>query len=445
MLNFRESSSVNETEFMKPQTAARRNKPHKFATITLLVIGSLILSFLVWANFAKLDVVTRGTGHVIPIQKTQVISNLEGGIIKEVLVKEGQIVEASQVLIRLEPKVAKAHFKARREQYLRYLAAASRLEAQLDGKEYQVPEEIKKELPTVAREEATHYLERMKQLETQQSIAKQVMAGKKQEVIESKEKIAQSQEQLKLSQQELKMVEPLVNEQLISKREILRLERDAANLKGEVAAGKASLPKAEAAFEQAQFEFKQVSIRFQNEDQEQLRDIKIKLAEEQGLMFESHDRMTRTEILSPLKAIVKEIKLKTKGGVIRGGDEIITLVPYADTLLVEALIPPSDIAFLHVGQEANVKVMAYDYSIYGSLRGKIIEVSADTVHDSELKKDFYRVLIDSQHNYLLDKGKKLPIIPGMSVEVDILTGTRTIMQYLLKPIIRGTSSSLTER
>jgi adhesin transport system membrane fusion protein len=445
MLNFRKSSEVKESNFMAPKVAAEHDPTHKFSQMTLLVISCLVISFLIWASFAAIDVVTRGSGRVIPFQKTQVISNLEGGIIKEVLVKEGQVVQAGQVLMRLEPKIAEAHFKARREEYLRYLAAASRLEAQLKGKDYHVPEEVEKELPAVGAEEVTHYHERKEQLTTQQSISTQVMLEKKQEVAETKAKVAQAQEQLDLSEQELKMVAPLVNEQLISKREILRLQRDAANLKGEVATGKASLPKAQAALEQAQFEVKQVPIKFQNEDQEQLRDIKVKLAEAQSLMLEAQDRMTRTEIRSPIKAIVKEIKLKTMGGVIRGGDEVITLVPYADTLLIEALISPSDVAFVHVGQKATIKVMAYDYSIYGSLKGRVVEISADTVHDPEQKKDFYRVLVHAHQNYLVYQSRKLPIIPGMNVEVDILTGTRTVMQYLLKPLIRGATSSLTER
>lgn len=445
MFNFRKTSSVNESNFMAPKTAAAKSTTPSFSKITLLVISALVISFLIWANFSEIDVVTRGNGRVIPSQKTQIISNLEGGIIKEVLVKEGQIVESGQVLMRLDPKVAAVHYKANREQYLRYLATATRLEAQLEGTDYQVPEEVKKEFPAVAEEEMTHYRERKQQLTTQESIAKQVMLEKKQETLEAKAKIEQAEAQFDLSKQELTMVEPLVNEQLISKREILRLQRDTANLKGEIATGKATLAKAQAGFSQAQFEFNQVPNRFQNEDQEQLRDVKIKLAEEHGAMLETQDRLTRTEIRSPMKAIVKEIKLKTMGGVIRGGDEVITLVPYADNLLIEALIAPSDVAFVHVGQEVNVKVMAYDYSIYGSLQGHVIEVSADTVHDQEQKKDFYRVLIRVQQNYLIYRDKKLPIIPGMSVQVDILTGTRTVMQYLLKPIIKGASSSLTER
>lgn len=439
------NSHLREHDFMAPKVAAKKLAPNRFSLMTLITIGSLIIAFLIWALFASIDVITRGNGHVIPSQKTQVISNLEGGIIKMVLVKEGDIVQAGQVLMIIDPTVSEARYKSSREQYLRYLAASTRLQDQIAGKNYTVPQEVEMESPSIAFEERRHYQERLQQFETQLSIAKQVVLQKQQEVAEGKAKLIQAQEQLNLSQQELKTVEPLVAEQLISKREILRLQRDTANLKGDVATGKASLPKNEAALSQAKEELKQISFRFQNEDQEQLREIKIKLAEAKEGMLEAKDRMTRTELRSPVKGIVKEIKMKTVGGTIRGGEAVMEVVPFEDTLLIEADILPSDVAFIHPGQEAKVKVTAYDYSIYGSFKAQLLGISADTVHDPEQKKDYYRVLLRTDKNYLERNGKKLPIIPGMTVEVDILIGTRTVLQYLLKPIIRGLSQSFRER
>lgn len=282
-------------------------------------------------------------------------------------------------------------------------------------------------------------------MDTQKDIANKEILQKQKEIAEQKEKLNQAQDQLTLSEEEVKMVDPLVVEQLISKREILRLKRDTANLKGEVATAKEALAKNEAALEQAQFELNNVENKFQNEDYEQLRDIKIKLEEEHANLLEAQDRMTRTDMRSPVKGIVRDIKIKTIGGVVRGGEEIMQIVPFEDTLLVEANILPSDVAFLHPGQKASVKITAYDYAIYGSLDGKLLEISADTVHDPEQRKDFYRVFLRTDKNYLVHEGKKLPIIPGMTVEVDILTGSRTVMEYMLKPIIKGFSTSFKER
>ncbi len=445
MVDFKKSPHLTELEYLAPKVAATSTTTHRFAVITFGVIGTLFLLFIIWASFSTISVITHGHGKVIPSQKTQMIAHLEGGIIQSVLVKEGDIVNAGQVLIRLDPQVAQAREKSKREEYLRYLAAADRLQAQIDGKEYVVPEIVKQESPLIAESEMTHYRERMQQVATQKSIAEEIVVQKKQELEEEKARLNQAETQYELSNKEEKMVSPLVAEQLISKREILRLQRDTANLKGEIDKSKASLPKIQAALEQSQFELQQVETRFQNEDHETLRDVKIKLAEEKGLMLESQDRLSRDEIVSPVKGIVQEIKLKTPGGVIRSGEEIMEIVPLDDTLIVEVMVQPSDVAFLHPDQEASVKIAAYDYSIYGSLKGRLIEISPDTVHDQEQRKDFYRVKVITDKNHLVYQGKDLPIIPGMTADVDILTGDRTVMQYLLKPLLKGAQESFTER
>ena len=445
MVDFRNSPHLKELDYLSPKVAAAHPVSHKFAVITFGVISSLFIFFLLWASFATISVITHGHGKVIPSQKTQIISHLEGGIIQSVLVKEGDIVNEGQVLIRLDPKVAEAREKSKREEYYRYLAAAVRLQAQIDGKPYQVPEIVRKEAPLIAEAEMTHYRERLQQMDTQKSIQEKIVVQKKQELEEEKARLAQAQAQFVLSNKELQMVGPLVTQQLISKREILRLQRDTANLQGEIKKSEASIPKIQAAFEQAQFELEQVQTHFQNEDQEILRDVKIKLAEEKGLLLESQDRLSRDELRSPLKGIVKEIKIKTEGGVIRPGEEVMEIVPLEDTLIVEALVQPTDVAFLHPDQEANVKIAAYDYSIYGSLKGRLIEISPDTVHDPEQRKDYFRIKVITDKNFLEYHGKKLAIIPGMPAEVDILTGDRTILQYLLKPILRGAQESFTER
>jgi adhesin transport system membrane fusion protein len=436
---------MSEIDYMTPKVAAIRKTSHRITLITLSVIGTFVIIFLIWASLATVDVITRAQGQVIPSQKTQVISHLEGGIVQRILVKEGDFVETGQILMVIDSTLVKSKYQTNREQYLRYLAASVRLQAQIDHKDYEVPEEVVKAAPSIAQEEKAHYQERIAQFETQKSIAKEAVTQKKQAVEEDKEKIKQTKAQIELAEQELNMVAPLVSEELISKREILRLKRDIANLKGENATGKASLQKDLAALKQAEQELIQVTNRFQFEDQEQLKDIKIKLAEERGELMESKDRLVRTEMRSPVKGVVKEIKIKTVGGVVRPGEEVITVVPYEDTLLVEAKVLPSDVAFIHPNQKAEVKVTAYEYVIYGNLKGRLLAISADTVHDPDLKKDFYRILIQTDKNYLKHEGKKLFIMPGMLVDVDILTGQRTIMQYLLKPLLRGTAESFREK
>lgn len=436
---------MSEFEYMAPKVAAIRQTSHKFSLIMVSIIGSLIIIFIIWASFAEIDVVTRGQGQVISSQKTQVINHLEGGIVKKLLVKEGDLVESGQILMLIDSTISESKYKTNKEQYLRYLATNARLQSQIKNQDYQAPEIVKKEAPLIAQEEEKHFFERKHQFDTQKSIAESALIQKQQEFEEDKEKLEQTFEQLTLAKEELAMVTPLVVEELISKREILRLKRDIANLKGEVSKAKASVSKDQAAVAQAQQELLQVTNRFRIEDEEKLKDIKIKLAEEQGEVQESRDRLLRTEIRSPVRGIVKEIKIKTVGGVVRQGEEIMTVVPYEDTLLVEASVLPSDIAFLHAGQEAKIKVTAYDYSIYGALNGRLLKISADTVYNPDQKKDFYRILLQTDKNYLEYKGKKLPIIPGMVIDVDVLTGERTVMQYLMKPFVKGISESFSEK
>jgi adhesin transport system membrane fusion protein len=435
----------SEIDFMAPKVGALRTTGHPFAVMTLAVIVSLLVVFLLWASIFEIDVVTRGVGQIIPSQKTQVVSHFEGGTIQKVFVKEGDVVEAGQPLIALDPLVAQSKYKTNREQYYRYLAASERLQAQLDGKDYQVPEIIQKEAPLVASEEMERYLERKRQVETQKAIAEEVVLQKAQIIEEDKANLDQAKDQLVFAEQELEMVGPLVKEELISKREVLRLKRDIATLKGDIAKGKASLPKDQAALKQAQHELEQVLNNFNNEDQEKLREVEIKLAEEQGEFRESADLLKRTILRAPVKGIVKEIKVKTVGSAIRSGEEIMNVVPYEDTLLVEAKVLPADVAFTHPGQLASIKITAYDYSIYGSIDGKLLKISADTVYDEEQKHSYYKVLLQTDKNYLEYKGSKLPIIPGMTTQVDILTGKRTVLMYILKPILRGVKESFQER
>jgi adhesin transport system membrane fusion protein len=445
MVDFKNSPHLKELDYLQPKIAAQSEVTHRFAVITFGVIATLIVLFLIWSSVATISVITNGHGKVIPSQEVQIISHLEGGIIQNVLVKDGEMVKAGQVLVRLDPNIAQAREKSNREEYLRYLAAAERLEAQIEGKPYTVPDLVKKEAPLIAESEMNHYRERIQQIENQKIIAEEIIVQKKQELEEEKARLNQAQAQYGLSQKEVNMVEPLVKEQLISKREILRLERDAANLKGEIEKSQASLPKLQAALDQANIELKQVGIKFKNEDQEILRDVKIKLSEEKGQLSESQDRLSRNEIRAPMNGIVKDIKLKTSGGVIRPGETILEIVPVDDTLLVEAMVLPSDVAFLHPGQDATVKITSYDYAVYGTLKGKVIEISPDAVHDQEQRKDFFRVKVVTDKNYLEYRGKQLPITPGMPADVDILTGDRTFLQYLLKPIIKGSQESFTER
>lgn len=439
------SNDPFELDYMPPIVAASRRQARKFAVVTMGVVIGLVLLFLVWASLAEIDESVRGNGKIIPSSKTQVIANLEGGIIEEVFVREGDVVEPNQILMRIDKTIAQARYSGDRTQYLQFLATAARLRAQINREDYVVPEIIQQEVPEVALEAMNHYRESMAKVENEIAIAQDEVNQKKQELLEFEGRLEQSQEEKGFAEQELAMIEPLVRRGLTAKRDLLRLKRDISDLKGEISSAKANIPRARSDYEQAQKELNKVKSDLRNQDLEQLRDIEVRLAEAQGQMIEYGDRMNRTDLRSPVKGIVKDVKVKTVGGVIEPGEDVIEIVPYEDRLLVEANINPKDVAFIHPGQKATVKVTAYDYAVYGSLEAKLEGISADTSYDEQQQQWFYRIWLRTDDNHLEKAGEVLPIIPGMTAEVDILTNKRTVLQYILKPIIRGLDRSFTER
>ena len=439
------SNDPFELDYMPPIVAASRRQARKFAVVTMGVVIGLVLLFLVWASLAEIDESVRGNGKIIPSSKTQMIANLEGGIVEEVFVREGDVVEPNQILMRIDKTIAQARYSGDRTQYFQFLATAARLRAQINGEEYVVPEIIQKEAPDVAAEEMNHYRESMAKVENEVAIAQDEVNQKKQELLEFEGRLEQAEEEKGFAEQERAMIEPLVKRGLTAKRDLLRLQRDISDLKGEISSASANIPRARSDFEQAQKELNKVKNDLRNQDLEQLRDIEVRLAEAQGQMTEHGDRMNRTDLRSPVKGIVKDVKVKTVGGIIEPGEDVIEIVPYEDKLLVEANINPKDVAFIHPGQKATVKVTAYDYAVYGSLEAKLEGISADTSYDEQQQQWFYRIWLRTDDNHLEKAGEVLPIIPGMTTEVDILTNKRTVLQYILKPIIRGLDRSFTER
>jgi len=434
-----------ELDYLPPVVAASRRQAKQFAVVTMGVIMGLVVLFFVWASLAKIDETVRGTGRIVPSQKTQMIANLEGGIVKAVLVKEGDIVEPNQVLMKIDKTIAQARYKGDREQYLSYLAAQARLQAQINGTDFAMPSEVTEEAPKIAEETMQHYQDALKQHASEAKIADEVVNQKKQGLIEIQSKLKQSQESYDLAQQELAMIEPLAEQGLTAKRDLLRLKRDLSELSGQIEGATAGVPKAQAELDQALQELQKVKGDLKNRDMEQLRDVQVKLAEEKGTMTENNDRVSRTDLRSPVKGIVKDIKVKTVGGVIQPGQNVIEIVPFEDALVLEANVTPRDIAFIHPGQHATIKITAYDFAIYGGLEGKLQEISADSTYDEQQKQWFYRVTLKADKNHLEKAGTVYPIIPGMAAEVDITTGKRTVLAYLMKPIIRGLNNSFTER
>ena len=419
--------------------------PRAAAVATLLTLVALIAAAFVWMNQAELDMVTPGFGKVIPSRQVQVIQNLEGGIVGEILVRDGQQVEAGQILMRIDDTVSGANFREMEETYLGLLAAAARLQYEADGKDPIYPPELVRARPDLVKRENDLYRARQTELEATVSVLHQQRRQREQELQELQSRLKAAQDGYGLIKREYDMTEPLVRRGVVSQVELLRLERQVSDFQAQIATGLAGLPKVRASMQEVDQRVREKRDNFRTEALKELNDRKVRLSSLQESMIGKRDRVTRAEVRSPVKGIVKQLHANTVGGILQPGQDIATIVPLDDSLLVEAQVSPRDVAFLHPGQKAIVKLTAYDFTVYGGLDAELDQISADTIQDKQ-GNSYYLIRVKTQRNGLKDpKGEDLPIIPGMIAQVDIVTGKRTVLEYLVKPFVKARYSALRER
>jgi adhesin transport system membrane fusion protein len=411
------------------------------ARAVLRWIGFTLLILLLWATFAKVDEVTRGAAKVTPSKQVQVIQSVDGGVVSEIMVHEGQVVEPGQLLFKIDETRFVSSLAENRAQYLALLAKAARLRALAEGRDFVVPPEVEKESPALAAQELNLYNSRRMELDTQLSIARQQYAQRSQELNEIRVRRDQAAQGYDLTARELAVTKPLVGAGAVSEVEMLRLERDVSRYRGERDQAAAQMIRVQAAIGEASRKIQEVEISFRNEARVELADVMGKLNSLSAGSSALSDRVKHAAVKSPVKGIVKRLLVTTVGGVVQPATEIAEIVPLEDVLLLEVRIQPRDIAFLHPGQKAVVRFTAYDFAVYGSLDAVVDHIGADTVTDDE-GNAFYLVRVRTLKSSL---GENLPIIPGMVAEVDIMTGKKTVLSYLLKPILRAHAHALTER
>jgi adhesin transport system membrane fusion protein len=410
----------------------------------LAVIVLFIVFALVWAANASIDEVTRGEGKVIPSSKIQVIHNLEGGIRTEILVQEGEFVEKDQPLLRLDDTRFSSTYSETRLKYLALLAKATRLKAEAGNRELSMPDSILKERADMARNEIALYESRQKELQSNLNILEEQEAQIKQELAElhaKKEKAARS---YSFVRRELQMSEPLAADGAISEVEILRLKRAVNDLKGELEASELAIPRIQSQLEEMKDKIRDLEISFRTQARSELNETEAELSGVEAALKGQQDRVTRTLVRSPVRGEVKQIMVTTIGGVIQPGMDLMEIVPVEGTLLVEAHVRPADIAFLRPNQDAQVRITAYDYAIYGGLPAKLEHISADTI-TNEHGDSFYLIRVRTDRGHLGTEKAPLKIIPGMTAVVDILTGEKTVLDYLMKPVLRAREMALRER
>ncbi len=433
-----------DTEFMPEVDGTLLEDSPTLARITVWLVSTLLLVALIWANFAVLEEVTMGEGKAIPSSKIQVIQNLEGGIVAEIFVREGQLVNKGDVLLRLDDTRFLSNRGESDADRMALTARLERLQAEAAGRPLEMPAEITLKAPQLVEDELALYNSRQDRLHSEQRTLNEQLRQKTQELAEFSSKQQQYRSSLGLIQQELNMSQPLVSSGAISEVEILRLRRSAVEMRGSLDATTLAIPRAQAGISEIKSKMEESELAFRSDAFKELNEVRTELQKITASSLAIEDRVSRTTVQSPVHGIIKQLKVNTIGGVVQPGSDLLEIVPLEDNLLIEAKVRPQDVAFLHPGQKAMVKFSAYDYTIYGGLKANLELISADTITDEE-GKSFYLIQVRTNKNHLGSDAHPLLIIPGMIATVDIITGEKSVLDYLLKPVLKARSEALRER
>lgn len=434
----------NDFEFMKDTSAAVAEGIFLPAHIILWVALGFFIFALVWANFAELDEITRGSGKVIPSSDIQKIQNLEGGIVERILVSEGDMVKQGQKLMIIDDTQFSSDLRERGIKILSLQIKIARLEAEAKGRALKFSVRYKGIALQLAKDEYSLFKNRQQTLGLAIELLRNDLKEKEQELEELNRRQEQLEKSYDLLNKELELTYPLAEQGAVSKVELLRLERTANDLKGELEANKLSIPKLNTNIESAKKRIEETTVNFKVAARTELNEAKAELEAIQESNLALADKVDRTTITSPVDGIINQINVNTIGGIIQPGEDVIEIVPLNDKLLIEAEIKPADIGFIRKDLEATIKLTAYDFSIYGGLKGKVKHIGADTILNDK-KESVYLIRLETDKNYIEKNGKKLPIISGMRATVDILTGKKTVLDYILKPILKTKQQAFTER
>lgn len=406
--------------------------------------GLFLVVFLAWTAFAEIDEVTRGSGKVIPSQQIQVVQNLEGGILSQLHARVGDIVDKDQLLLEIDKTRFAAPYMESRAGYLALKAQIARLEAETHETAFSIPEVVAQERPELGLREQQLFTTRAQQLAAKLQILQEQHRQRQQELAELRSRLTELNRTHALLRRELSLTAPLVAQGAVSEVEVLRLQRQSSEMQGNIEATRLAIPRVESKIAEAEKAMEDERLTFHNTARRELNEAHARLEGITASSVALMDRLERTAVRSPVRGIINQILVNTVGGIIQPGMDLIEIVPLEDSLLVEARIKPQDIAFLHPNQEAMVKFTAYDFTSYGGLEAELEHISADSITDNQ-GDDYYLVRLRTRQTYLGTEAASLPIIPGMVVSVDIMTGKKTILSYLLKPVLRARHTALRER
>lgn len=433
----------------KPQSysLAPERPPRSWAMVVLIICAFLAVG-ATWASFAELDELARAQGKVIPAGKTQIIQSAEPGVVDEILVREGEQVKAGQLLVKLDDTNTSSSQGEVEAKVMALRAQVARLQDEVAGdsaKTFDCPKEVAEKVQGVCDSETSLQLARRQTLQQGEQVLQARVEQRQRELNQAmadKDRLTQTAD---LAQQKLDLLKPMVDKKLVSRTEYITAQQAVADAKGQLDATVQSIAKSQAALQEAQLQVQQAELQFRQDAQTDLTGKLAELASAEETLRGASDRVSRTDIRSPVDGIVNSLAVNTVGGFVNAGEKLLDIVPVAEKLLIEARLQPSDVAFVLPGQPANIKFTAYDFSIFGGLKGKVQNVSADSIVDPNTREAYYVVLIETDASSLSYRGRDLPILPGMVSSVEILTGHKTVLQYLLKPINKARDEAFHER
>jgi adhesin transport system membrane fusion protein len=402
-----------------------------------------LAAFILWASLAQVDEITRGQGKIIPSSKAQVVQSAAPATIRDILVRSGQIVRKGQLLVRLDDSEASSQLGQIAAENRSLEARASRLSRE-GGVRGACPANPDGSIPVECREESALQDVRASAFRSKIAALRAAIEQRRRDHGEALATVESLQSGLKLAENQEGMLRPLAAKSIVPQTELLTAQREVADLRGRLAAAQQAATRASASIAEAQAQAAEAGYQFQQDALNERNQLAAKIAVNAEALRGATGKLERTELRSPVDGVVNDVQITTIGGFVQPGQKIVQVIPVGDKLLVEARVTPRDIAFIKVGDRANVKVTAYDFSIYGGLPGKVAQVSADSIYDEETKQTHFTVIVETSRSYLVSNGRKLPISPGMICDVEIITGRRSLLTYLLKPAYKVSSEAFTE-
>lgn len=442
-MNMRASGLRQTDEYRLPV-----DRPPRSWTYIIVLVALVVVTFLVWANWADIDQISRAQGKVIPSGKTQVVQSAEPGVVTDILVRSGEQVKAGQLLIRLDDTTTASSAGEVEARVLALQAQVERLRVESAGlteADFICPDRVASEAPDVCAAELDLLKSRLTSKVSTGEVLLQRVEQRQRELNEIAANRARLEASLAIAQERLDLIKPMADRGLAARTDLLALQAEVADLSGQIAASGEGSARLSAALREAQLQVQQADQQFQQEALSELTLRRAELASAEQQLRGATDRVSRTEVRSPVDGIVNSVDVTTIGAVVAAGARLMDIVPKSDFLLVEARLKPSDVAFVIPGQDARIQFTAYDFSVYGGLHGVVDNVSADSMVDEQTRETFYLVTVRAEETALDYRGQSLAILPGMVTTVDIITGRHSVLQYLLKPINKVQQEALIER